>query len=157
METPKRSAHKIWREAKEKNLTKEETKKLLVKEGVIVKKSDHNTLYRKVTFEINDKNHDETWLIGKSANFIFNPNTRNGEELSDFLAGCEEITDTSHQIEKLEAEKAELLEILNETFLHITPLARFLKEPYQTGLKSRAKSIESLIQKHKKCQENTPR
>ena len=108
------------------------------------------TLYRKVTFEINDKNHDEILLIGKSANFIFNPNTRNGEELSDFLAGCEEITDTSHQIEKLEAEKAELLEILNETFLHITPLARFLKEPYQTGLKSRAKSIESLIQKHKK-------
>ena len=40
METPKRSAHKIWLEAKEKNLTKEETKKLLVNEGVIVKKSD---------------------------------------------------------------------------------------------------------------------
>jgi hypothetical protein len=61
------------------------------------------------------------------------------------------------QLENLKADKAELLEILNETFLHITPLARFLKEPYQTGLKSRAKSIESLIQKMKKCQENTPR
>ena len=59
---------------------------------------------------------------------------------------CEEIPDTTTQ---LQADKAELLEILNETFLHITPLARFLKEPYQTGLKSRAKSIESLIQKHK--------
>ena len=105
METPKRSAHQIWLEAKEKNLTKEETKKLLVKEGVIVKKSAQNTLYRKVTFRINDKNHDEIWLIGKSANFIFNPNTRNGEELSDFLAGCEEITDTSHKIEKLESDK----------------------------------------------------
>lgn len=57
-----------------------------------------------------------------------------------------EIPDTTAQIK---ADKAELLEILNETFLHITPLARFLKEPYQTGLKSRAKSIESLIQKHK--------
>ena len=63
------------------------------------------TIYRKVQFEINCKDHDETWLIGKSANFIFNPNTRNGEELSDFLAGCEEITDTSHKIENLEADK----------------------------------------------------
>ena len=105
------------------------------------------TIYRKVQFEINCKDHDKTWLIGKSANFIFNPNTRNGEEISDFLAGCEEITDTTAQ---LQADKAELLEILNETFLHITPIARFLKEPYQTGLKNRAKSIESLIQKHKK-------
>ena len=50
---------------------------------------------------------------------------------------------------QLKADKEELLEILNETFLHITPLTRFLKEPYQTGLKSRAKNIESLIQKHK--------
>ena len=58
-------------------------------------------------------------------------------------------SDSLEQIERLKADKAELLEILNETFLHITPLARFLKEPYQTGLKSRAKSIESLIQKHK--------
>ena len=56
METPKRSAHQIWREAKENNLTKEETKKLLVKEGVIVKKSDHNTLYRKVAVSEEPKN-----------------------------------------------------------------------------------------------------
>ena len=58
----------------------------------------------------------------------------------------EEVPDPTTQ---LQADKEEFLEILNETFLHITPLARFLKEPYQTGLKSRAKSIESLIQKMK--------
>ena len=150
METPKIKAHKIWLEAKEKNLTKEETKKLLVKEGVIVKKSDHNTLYRKVTFEINDKNHDETWLIGKSANFIFNPNTRNGEELSDFLAGCEEITDNSHQIEKLEAEKKELLEALGISL-------RLNKAFGANSEWIEVQEIESLIQKMKKCQENTPR
>lgn len=103
------------------------------------------TLYRKVTFEINDKNHDEILLIGKSANFIFNPNTRNGEELSDFLAGCEEITDTSHQIEKLEAEKKELLEALEK-----------LRNHYGLFPENRTE-IESLIQKMKKCQENTPR
>ena len=68
------------------------------------------TLYRKVTFEIEQQDNYKTVLIGKNANFIFNPNTRNGEELTDFLSGCEEITDTSHQIEKLEADKAELLE-----------------------------------------------
>lgn len=72
------------------------------------------TLYRKVQFEINDKDHDQTWLIGKSAYFVFNPNTKNGEELTDFLSGCEEIPDTSHQLEKLKADKAELLEVLEE-------------------------------------------
>ena len=70
------------------------------------------TQYRKLQFEINAKDHDEIWLIGKSANFIFNPNTRNGEELFDFLSCCEEIPDNSHQIQKLEADKAELLEAL---------------------------------------------
>lgn len=70
------------------------------------------TLYRKVTFEINDKNHDEILLIGKSANFIFNPNTRNGEELFDFLAGCEEVPDPTAQ---LKADKAELLEALDNS------------------------------------------
>lgn len=74
------------------------------------------TLYRKVQFEINDKDHDEIWLIGKSANFIFNPNTRNGEELFDFLSCCEEIPDPTAQIEKLESDKAELLEKLEEIY-----------------------------------------
>lgn len=83
METPKRSAHKIWREAKEKNLTKEETKKLLVKEGVIVKKSDQM------------------------------------------------------KIEKLEAEKKELLEALEK-----------LRNHYGLFPENRIE-IESLIQKHK--------
>ena len=110
------------------------------------------TLYRKVTFEINDKNHDEILLIGKSANFIFNPNTRNGEELSDFLAGCEEITDTSHQIEKMEAEKAELLDVLEK-------ISKVTNEGYMTDhtdfqvweseLKQVHNEIKSLIQKHK--------
>ena len=106
------------------------------------------TIYRKVQFEINCKDHDETWLIGKSANFIFNPNTRNGEELEDFLSCCEEITDTSQQIEKLEAEKKELLEALEN-----------LMEYGSTGEDAveMKKEIESLIQKMKKCQENTPR
>ena len=95
------------------------------------------TLYRKVQFEINCKDHDETWLIGKSANFIFNPNTRNGEELSDFLAGCEEIHDPNAQ---LQADKAELLEALEN-----------LMEYGSTGEDAveMKREIESLIQKHK--------
>ena len=116
------------------------------------------TLYRKVQFEINCKDHDETWLIGKSANFIFNPNTRNGEELSDFLAGCEEITDNSHQIEKLEADKAELLEALEKISKvtnegYITDDTDF--QVWESELKQVHSEIESLIQKMKKCQENT--
>ena len=100
------------------------------------------TLYRKVTFEINDKDHDEILLIGKSANFIFNPNTRNGEELSDFLAGCEEITDNSHQIEKLEAEKKEILEALGISL-------RLNKAFGANSEWIEVQEIESLIQKHK--------
>lgn len=73
------------------------------------------TLYRKVAFEIEAQDHNRTILIGKNANFIFNPNTRNGEELADFLSGGEEIPDTSHQLEKLEAEKKELLEMLERS------------------------------------------
>ena len=92
------------------------------------------TLYRKVQFEINDKDHDETWLIGKSANFIFNPNTRNGEELLDFLAGCEEIPDPTAQ---LNADKSELLEALEK-----------LRNHYGLFPENRTE-IESLIQKHK--------
>ena len=72
------------------------------------------TLYRKVQFEINDKDHEHIWLIGKSAKFFFNPNTRNGEELFDFLSCCEEIPENS-QIEKLQAEKKELLEALENS------------------------------------------
>ena len=110
------------------------------------------TQYRKVQFEINCKDHDETWLIGKSANFIFNPNTRNGEELTDFLSGCEEIPDNSNQIEKLEAEKAELLEALEK-------ISKVTNEGYMTDhtdfqvweseLKQVHNEIKSLIQKHK--------
>ena len=96
------------------------------------------TLYRKVTFEIEQQDNYKTVLIGKNANFIFNPNTRNGEELTDFLSGCEEITDTSHQIEKLESDKAELLEALENT----KTAFRYFPE--------RLKEIESLIEKHKK-------
>ena len=94
------------------------------------------TLYRKVTFEIEQQDNYKTVLIGKNANFIFNPNARNGEELTDFLSGCEEITDTSHQIEKLESDKAELLEALENT----KTAFRYFPE--------RLKEIESLIQKH---------
>ena len=108
------------------------------------------TIYRKVQFEINCKDHDETWLIGKSANFIFNPNTRNGEELSDFLAGCEEVPNPTIQ---LQADKAELLELMTEM------KESFDHKAWVTGmeLKSFSSRIESLIQKMKKCQENTPR
>ena len=97
------------------------------------------TVYRKVTFEINDKNHDEILLIGKSANFIFNPNTRNGEELSDFLAGCEETSDNSHQIEKLEAEKKEILEALEI----------LIKTSFKYEFPDNIQKAISLIQKHK--------
>ena len=102
------------------------------------------TLYRKVQFEINDKDHDEIWLIGKSAYFIFNPNTRNGEELFDFLSCCEEIPDNS-QIEKLEAEKKEMMKLMmqmKESFDHKAWVTKM-------ELQSFSKRIESLIQKHK--------
>lgn len=126
------------------------------------------TLYRKVQFEINCKDHDETWLIGKSANFIFNPNTRSGEELSDFLAGCEEIPDPTAQ---LQADKAELLELRStiEEFrdkanqsadnLHKRGLqsSGMCSQAMETAYNLCLIEIESLIQKMKKCQENTPR
>lgn len=170
------------------------------------------TLYRKVTFEINDKNHDEIWLIGKSANFIFNPNTRNGEELFDFLSGCEETSDNSHQIEKLEADKvlyrkvavSERKPIKSGTYFsneeevyyrestkkfehnydaHCVYPQWWLEEVPNPTIQLQAdkaellealenlteygstgedavemkREIESLIQKMKKCQENTPR
>ena len=118
------------------------------------------TIYRKVQFEINCKDHDETWLIGKSANFIFNPNTRNGEELSDFLAGCEEIPDT---IAQLKADKAELLELRStiEEFrdkanqsadnLHKRGLqsSGMCSQAMETAYNLCLIEIESLIQKHK--------
>ena len=94
------------------------------------------TLYKKIFFTIDYQDPYLTTLIGKNANFIFNPNARNGEELTDFLSGCEEITDTSHQIEKLESDKAELLEALENT----KTAFRYFPE--------RLKEIESLIQKH---------
>ena len=96
------------------------------------------TLYRKVQFEINCKDHDETWLIGKSANFIFNPNTRNGEELSDFLAGCEEVPDTTAQ---LKADKAELLEALEEMY------SKYEKDGHLLNVSP--SKIKSIIQKYK--------
>lgn len=102
-----------------------------------LKKQPMETLYRKVQFEINDKDHDEIWLIGKSANFVFNPNTRNGEELFDFLSCCEEIPDQT-QIEKLEAEKKELLSFLEKLYVKIEN-----DNTIDMG------EIESLIQKHK--------
>lgn len=107
------------------------------------------TLYRKVQFEINKKDHDEIVLIGKSADFTFNPNTRNGEELFDFLSCCEEIPETIksdntetlanalQQIQKLEADKAELLEALES----VKPALRYFPE--------KLNEIKSLIQKHK--------
>ena len=98
------------------------------------------TLYRKVTFEIEQQDNYKTVLIGKNANFIFNPNTRNGEELTDFLSGCEEIPDPTTQ---LKADKVELLEAL-ENIVDYGGIANF-------------DTLESLIQKMKKCQENTPR
>ena len=105
------------------------------------------TLYRKVQFEINHKEHDEIWLIGKSANFIFNPNTRNGEELFDFLSCCEETPDNTQQIEKLEAEKKELLSILKGLVSDVGNLiGEHDIEWQQAGYFESAKEI---IQKHK--------
>ena len=102
------------------------------------------TPYRKVQIEINCQDHDQTWLIGKSANFIFNPNTRNGEELFDFLSCCEEIPDNSHQLEKLESEKKELLEALEEA----KQFLNYVQAPGTPAIRLRME-IESLIQKHK--------
>ena len=156
METPKRSAHQIWREAKENNLTKEETKKLLVKEGVIVKKSDHNTLYRKVAvserfpqfaqrvialvLEQNDLGLSKfLWNVSYSditKSFKMDGNT---VQIEYWL---EEIPDNTAQ---LQTDKAELLEALEK-----------LRNHYGLFPENRIE-IESLIQKMKKCQENTPR
>ena len=105
------------------------------------------TLYRKVQFEINHKEHDEIWLIGKSANFIFNPNTRNGEELFNFLSCCEETPDNTQQIEKLEAEKKELLEALERVI--IVQDKYFGEQEIHGRLRALCVEIESLIQKHK--------
>lgn len=103
------------------------------------------TLYRKVQFEINDKDHDEIWLIGKSANFIFNPNTRNGEELSDFLSGCKTIeSEKESNLEKLKADKEELLEALKKAQ---NELSQF-KSAFGQGSEL-IHEIDSLIQKHK--------
>ena len=73
------------------------------------------TLYRKVQFEIHNKDHDQTVLIGKNANFMFNPNTRNGEELSDFLAGCEEVPNNKSLLKQNEEMKAMLEKIVRVT------------------------------------------
>lgn len=105
------------------------------------------TLYRKVQFEINEKDHDEIWLIGKSANFIFNPNTKSGEELFDFLSCCEEVSDNSHQIEKLEADKAELVEMLEKVI--IIQDKYFGEQEIHNRLRALCVQIEPLIQKHK--------
>lgn len=104
------------------------------------------TKNKKVQIEINIKDHDEICLIGKSANFIFNPNTRNGEELFDFLSGCEEISENS-QIEKLESEKKELLEALEKII--IIQDKYFGEQQIHSRLRAFCVQIESLIQKHK--------
>ena len=99
------------------------------------------TLYRKVTFEIEQQDNYKTVLIGKNANFIFNPNTRNGEELFDFLSCCEEILDPTA---KLKADKAELLEALEE----VKKFLNYVQAPATPAIRLRME-IESLIQKHK--------
>ena len=106
------------------------------------------TQYRKLQFEINAKDHDEIWLIGKSANFIFNPNTRNGEELFDFLSCCEEITDKT-QIEKLEADKAELLEMLERVSKSLDEFWKDEERDVTIFDLIDTEELESLIQKHK--------
>lgn len=97
------------------------------------------TLYRKVTFEIEQQDNYKTVLIGKNANFIFNPNTRNGEELSDFLSGCEEIPNPTAQ---LQADKAELVSYLEHVLFYV------FWNGGNLNLKDKER-IESLIQKHK--------
>ena len=114
-------------------------------EKLEAKKAMSKTKYRKVKIEIDIKDHDEVWLIGKSANFIFNPNTRNGEELFDFLSCCEEIPENS-QIEKLEAEKKELLEALEKII--VIQDKYFGEQQIHSRLRAFCVQIESLIQKH---------
>lgn len=102
------------------------------------------TLYKKVAFDIKYKDHEQTILVGKHATFKFNPNTRNGEELSDFLSGCEEIPDPTAQ---LKADKVELLQALENSNLQIKYLHEKFKE---TGSgNSILSKNKSLIQKHK--------
>ena len=65
---------------------------------------------REITLRIEGRDFNETALIGKSANFIFNPQTRNGEELSDFLSGCEDSA-----LEKWQSTAKELAEALEKS------------------------------------------
>jgi hypothetical protein len=93
-------------------------------------------LYRKVTFEIDEQDHNRTVLVGKNANFIFNPNTKNGEELTDFLSGCEDGT------AQLKADKEELVSFLENLSHNVFWKGRTLD--------SRDKlKIKTLIQKMK--------
>lgn len=68
-----------------------------------------------IKFEIENKDHDVTMLIGKNSIFTFNPNTRNGEELSDFLSGCEEVPDNETDLRKENEEIKSMLEKLYKT------------------------------------------
>lgn len=77
-------------------------------------------------------------------------NSECADRLSDVQELLKEIPDTTTQIQ---ADKAELLELMTEM------KESFDHKAWVTGmeLKSFSSRIESLIQKQKKCQENTPR
>lgn len=58
----KKSSYEVWKLAKEQNLNEEETKELMIKEGIIIKKSQEKTPIQKAisliedAFENNEKN-----------------------------------------------------------------------------------------------------
>ena len=50
----KKSAHQIWKESKEQNLTKEEFKAKLQDEGIIIKKSEHTEKAKDTLEKVNN-------------------------------------------------------------------------------------------------------
>mgnify|MGYP006347958359 FL=1 len=50
----KKSAHQIWKESKEQNLTKEEFKAKLQDEGIIIKKSEHTEKAKDILEKVNN-------------------------------------------------------------------------------------------------------
>ena len=107
-----------------------------------------------ITLKINHKDHSEVELINpKGEKFIFNPNIHEG--FADFLHCAETIksdnTETLanalHEIEKLEADKAQLVEMMEKVI--VIQDKYFGEQEIHNRLRALCVQIESLIQKHK--------
>lgn len=109
------------------------------------------TLYRKVAVsERLPIDGDTVFILNEKDEWQANGYFDRGEWFNDFDNECpcfpthwlEEITDNSHQIQKLEADKAELVSYLEHVLFYV------FWNGGNLNLKDKEK-IESLIQKHK--------